>query len=254
MKYKRFIDAFGGWIAFQTLLRALSRIAARHGVSISNGASGWVLGHDAVAAVIVGAMLVENDHTVDNAKLAHLKLDDVDRAEIDAAVADLAPIPDDCGDDYRQPPFLTASGDLSHHLDALPPVMAVTASAVRPDRQVASSGSIWEAKAGFSRALRHGDRILVSGTTATAPDDAVVCEGDAAGQAVFVLDKIAAAITSLGGQMADVVLTRIHLADIDEWEAVSAVHARYFGLVRPANTLLGAGALVGDYRVEMRRR
>lgn len=251
MKYKRFIDTAGSWEAFQTLLRALARVAARHGVSVSNVASGWVLGHGHVAAVIIGARLGENDHTGDNANLAGLALDDADRAEIDAALAGLAPIPGDCGDEYRQPPFLTASGDLSHHLDALLPVMAVSASPTRPERQVAGSGSIWEGKAGFSRALRHGDRILVSGTTATAPDGSIVCAGDAEGQAVYVLDKIAAAIASLGGQMEDVVLTRIHLADIDDWEAVSAVHARYFGLVRPANTLLGAGALVGDYRIEI---
>lgn len=251
LKYKRFIDAAGGWAAFQTVLHVLARVAERHKVSVSNIASGWVLDHDSVAAIIVGARLGENDHTGDNAELTRLHLDDADRAEIDAALAGLTPIPGDCGDEYRQPPFLTASGDLSHHLDALPPVMRVTSAPARPDRPRASSGSIWEEKAGFSRAIRHGDRILVSGTTATAPDGTPVCTGDAAGQAVYILDKIAAAISSLGGQLADVVVTRIHLAHVEDWEAVSAVHARYFGEVRPANTLLGAGGLIGEYLVEI---
>ena len=251
MKYKRFIDAAGGWEPFQALLRALSGVAGRHGVSIANVAGAWALGHDAVAAIIVGARLGENDHKADNVATMDLRLDADDHAAIDAALADLAPIPGDCGDEYRRPPFLTASGDLRHHLDAMPPPMAVTASPARPDRRLAASGSVWEEKAGFSRAIRRGDHILVSGTTATAADGEAVCAGDAAGQAVYVLDKIAGAISSLGGAIEDVVRTRIYLADVADWEAVSGVHARYFGAVRPANTLLQAGALVGDYLVEI---
>ena len=251
MKYKRFIDAAGGWAPLQDLLRTLAEVADKHGVSVSNVASRWVLDHDAVAAVIVGARLGENDHSADNLRVVGLALDVEDRAAIAAATGALRPIPGDCGDEYRRPPFLTASGDLSHHLDALPPVMAVAASPSRPDRTLAASGSVWEAKAGFSRAIRTGGRILVSGTTATDPAGGVVCEGDAEGQAVYVLDKIAGAIASLGGRIEDVVRTRVYLADADDWEAVSRVHARYFGEVRPANTLLAVGGLIGPYRVEI---
>ncbi len=250
MKYKRFVDAAGGWGAFQHLLRTLSEIAVKHGVSVSNVASRWVLDQRGVAAVIVGARLGEREHRADNLAMLGLTLDDADHAAIGRATAGLAPIPGDCGDEYRRPPFLTASGDLSHHLDALPPVMEVAPSPARTDRRLAASGSVWEERAGFSRALRKGNRILVSGTTATDPHGGVVAPGDAEAQAVFVLDKIAAAIGSLGGAIEDVVRTRIYLSDPSQWEAVSRVHARYFGAVRPANTLIGA-ELVGDYLVEI---
>lgn len=251
MKYKRFVDAAGGWQAFQGLLQTLSPIARKHGVSVSNLASRWVLDHSAVAATIIGARLGENEHRADNLAVFDLHLDAEDRAAIAAATAGLAPIQGDCGDEYRKPPFLTASGDLSHHLDALPPVFPVSASPSRPQRARALSGSVWEAKAGFSRAIRIGDRILVSGTTATNGHGDPVCPGDAVGQTAYILDKILAAISSLGGKPEDVVRTRIYLADADLWEPVSAVHARYFGEVLPANTLVAVSGLIGPYTVEI---
>ena len=117
MKYKRFVDAAGGWGAFQTILRALDAIAKKHGVSIANVATRWTLDHPAVAAVIVGARLGERDHANDNLAIFSFALDDDDRARIDAALASTTPIAGDCGDEYRRPPFLTASGDLSDHLE-----------------------------------------------------------------------------------------------------------------------------------------
>ncbi len=251
MKYKRFIDAAGGWDRFQSLLLVLRGIAQKHDVSVSNVASRWVLDHPATAGVIVGTRLGENNHSADNLRMLKLSLDAEDHAAITAATDRLAPIPGDCGDEYRKPPFLTASGDLSHHMDALPAVMQVVPGAARVGRTLAQSGSIWEEKAGFSRAIRKGARILVSGTTATDPAGAPVCAGDAEGQAVYILDKITGAITSLGGQIEDVLRTRIYLAREEDWEAVSRVHARYFGAVRPANTLIVAGGLIGDYLVEI---
>ena len=116
-----------------------------------------------------------------------------------AACAATAPIPGDCGDEYRKPPFLTASGDLSHHLDALPHVYAAEPVPGRPGRLRVSSGSVWEGLAGYSRAVRDGDRILVSGTTATHGPDRVVAPGDAGAQTTYALDKIAAALRALGG-------------------------------------------------------
>ncbi|KUF10953.1 aldo/keto reductase [Pseudoponticoccus marisrubri] len=249
MKYMRFIETAGGWDRFQTLLQALAAVGDRHGVSVSNVASRWVLEQGATAGVIVGARLGENAHRDDNRRMLGFALDAEDRATIDAAVAELDPIPGDCGDEYRKPPFLTASGDLSHHLDALPPVIAV--SEPRPGRRRAESGSIWEAKAGFARAVRKGQRILVSGTTATDPHGGAVCPGDAAGQAVYILDKIAGAVSSLGGTLDDVLRTRIYLTEEADWQAVSQVHARYFGETRPANTLIVVKELIGGYAVEI---
>jgi aryl-alcohol dehydrogenase-like predicted oxidoreductase/enamine deaminase RidA (YjgF/YER057c/UK114 family) len=251
MKYKRFIDASGGWLKFQSLLAVLDEVAKKHGVSVSNVATRWVLDHPATAGVIVGTRLGENNHSADNLNMLALAFDDDDRAVIATAAAALDKIPGDCGDEYRKPPFLTASGDLSHHMAALPPVMQTTDSIARPGRTQAQSGSIWEEKAGFSRAIKKGKRILVSGTTATDPAGAAVCAGDAEGQAVYILDKITGAITSLGGQLDDVLRTRIYLANEADWEAVSRVHARYFADVRPANTLIMAGGLIGDYLVEI---
>ncbi len=121
----------------------------------------------------------------------------------------------------------------------------------RAGRSVVDSGSVWEPIAGYSRAVRTGDRILVSGTTATHGAGEVVCARDPAGQATFILDKIAASLAALGGTMADVVRTRVYLADADDWEPVSRAHGRVFGDIRPANTLIEVGRLVGDYRVEM---
>jgi enamine deaminase RidA (YjgF/YER057c/UK114 family) len=118
------------------------------------------------------------------------------------------------------------------------------------ERRSVSSGTLWEEKFGYSRAVRVGDHIYVSGTTATGPDGPVA-PGDPAGQARFALDKIERAIRDLGGTLGDVVRTRIFLARMDDWEAVANVHGGRFGKIRPANTLVRAD-LVGDpYLVEI---
>lgn len=250
-KYKRFIDTAGGWEPFQGILRAASSIAVKHKVSISNVASRWVLEHDAVAATIVGARIGENEHRDDNLKVFSFALDDEDHAALSAAFARTQPIPGDCGDEYRKPPFLTASGDLSHHLDAIPSIYTAVPVPGRPGRSRVSSGSIWEPIAGYSRAVRIGNRILVSGTTATHGTDRCVAPNNAGAQATYILDKIAASISALGGSMEDVVRTRIYLRDADEWEPVSRAHGRAFSSVLPANTLIEAGNLIGDYDVEI---
>ena len=252
MKYRRFIDAVGGWAALQGVLRAADGIARKHGVSIANVATRWVLDQPAVAAVIVGARLGEREHRADNLKLFAFALDDNDRAALDQAFAATQRIPGDCGDEYRKPPFLTASGDLSHHLDALPKVWPAQAVPGRPDRQRVDSGSVWEPLAGYARAVRVGDRILVSGTTATHGSGQLVGSGDAAAQTVYILDKIAASLSALGGRLEDVVRTHVYLQDVNDWRAVSQVHGRYFGDIRPANTMLQVAALIGEgYKVEI---
>jgi aryl-alcohol dehydrogenase-like predicted oxidoreductase/enamine deaminase RidA (YjgF/YER057c/UK114 family) len=250
-KYKRFIDTAGGWEAFQGILRAASGIAAKHKVSISNVASRWVLEHPAVAATIVGARIGENEHRDDNLKVFSFALDGEDHAALNAAFAATQPIPGDCGDEYRKPPFLTASGDLSHHLDAIPSIYTAVRVPGRPGRSRVSSGSIWEPMAGYSRAVRIGNRILVSGTTATHGADRCVAPGDAGAQATYILDKIAASISALGGSIEDVIRTRIYLRDGNQWEPVSRAHGRAFSSILPANTLIEAGNLIGDYEVEI---
>lgn len=251
MKYHRFIQAAGGWDAYQGILRAADAIATKHGVSISNVATRWVLEHDSVAGVIIGARLGESEHRADNAQLFTFVLDADDHAQLDAAFAETKSIPGDCGDEYRRAPYLTASGDLSHHLDAIPSIYTAEPVPSRPDRMRVSTGSIWEPLAGYSRAIRVGNTIRVSGTTATHGSDRVVAPADAGAQAVYCLDKIAASLRALGGTMDDVVRTRVYLANADDWEAVSRAHGRVFGDIRPANTLLAAGGLVGDYKVEI---
>ncbi len=252
MKYRRFINAIGGWAALQQVLQAAYAVAQKHGVSIANVATRWVLQQPAVAAVIVGARLGEREHRDDNLRVFSFALDNEDQAQFDAALAHTRRIPGDCGDEYRKPPFLTASGDLSDHLERLPAVFEPVDVPGAPGRARVSSGSVWEPLAGYSRAVRDGDRIFVSGTTATHGAGQLVGAGDAAAQATYILDKVAAAISSLGGHIEDVVRTRVYLSDINDWEAVSRVHGRFFGDIRPANTLLQVGALVGaGYLVEI---
>lgn len=249
MKYRRFIQAMGGWPAFQRLLRECEAIARKHAVSISNVATRWSLEHPAVGAVILGARLTEAEHRADNLRLFSFTLDAEDQQRLRHAFGETQPIPGDCGDEYRKPPYLTASGDLSHHLDSLPKIFHATE--FRPGRLRVDSGSVWEGACGYSRAVRVGDRVLVSGTTATHTDGTLVCPGDAAGQAVYILDKIGAAIEALGGTMDDVVQTRIWLRDAQDWEGVGRVHGRVFATARPANTLVEVARLVGPYLVEI---
>jgi aryl-alcohol dehydrogenase-like predicted oxidoreductase/enamine deaminase RidA (YjgF/YER057c/UK114 family) len=250
-KYKRFIDAAGGWNAFQAILRPAGEIARKHGISISNVASRWVLEHEAVAGTIIGARLGEGEHRDDNLAVFGFALDGEDRARLEAAFAATTPIPGDCGDEYRRPPYLTASGDLSHHLKAIPAVYQAEPVPGRGRRSRLSSGSVWEPIAGFSRAIRINDTIHVAGTTATHGADRCVAPGDAGAQTTYILDKIAAALAALGGRTEDVVRTRIYLGDAGKWEPVSRAHGRVFRDIRPVNTLIEVGRLVGDYEVEI---
>lgn len=117
-------------------------------------------------------------------------------------------------------------------------------------RQHASSGSPFEATIGFSRAVRVGDRILVSGTAPIEPDGSST-PGDVAAQAERCIRTILAAIEQLGGSAADVVRTRTYLVDAADGPAAGAVHARFFADVRPASTMVVvSGFLRPEWRVE----
>jgi len=248
MKYYRFIEVAGGWDLFQDLLRVVRQVAQKHRVSMANVACRYVLDRPAVAGVIVGARIGKSEHLADNARLFEFRLDEDDNQALDTARSALAPIPGDSGDEYRRPPFLTASGDLSDHFDAFPsPYETVDGPG---SRTRALSGTVWEDLAGFSRAVRQGDRILVSGTTAT-HGDRLIGGADPAAQTHFVIDKIEGALQSLGGSIEDVIRTRVYLRNEDDWEPVSRAHGLRFADVRPANTLVSAGIIGEEYLVEI---
>lgn len=251
MKYMRFVEQIGGWEALQEILAALRKIARKHKVSMGNVATRWVLEQNEVGAVIVGARLGEREHRADNLKVFSFALDAEDRGMIDAATSHTVAIPGDCGDEYRRPPYLTASGDLSHHLASFPKVYSAQPVPGKPGRLRLDTGSIWEPLAGYSRAVRVGDRILVSGTTATHGAGELIAAHNPGSQTVYILDKIRASIEALGGTIEDIVRTRVYLRDQSRWEEVSRVHGRVLGHVRPANTLLEVSALIGNYDVEI---
>lgn len=248
MKYKRFIDAAGGWTVFQQLLSTLEKTANKHNTSIANIASRFVLENNDVAAIIIGARLGENAHIEEHQALLNINLDDNDVNLIEDAISLLSPVPGNCGDEYRKPPFLTASGDLSHHLETIPAVY--DPKVISSQRKQVYSGTVWEEFAGYCRAVRQGNRIFVSGTTAT-HGKIIVGGRDAAAQTHFIIDKIEAAIESLGGELKDVVRTRIFVNDLNDWEPVARAHGYRFKNIDPANTLVQAN-LVGDgYLVEI---
>lgn len=113
-------------------------------------------------------------------------------------------------------------------------------------------GTPWEAIAGYSRAVRAGDTIEVSGTTASAVDGSALHPGDVGAQARAALRTAVAAIEALGGRREDVVRSRVYLVAGTDWEAASAAHAEVLGDVAPANTLLFVAGLVGaDHLVEV---
>ena len=110
-------------------------------------------------------------------------------------------------------------------------------------RYTDSSG--WQEQAGYSRAVRRGQVITVSGTTATGPDGAALCPGDTLGQTRICLQRVLAAVTALGGQPADVVRTVIYLAPDANWEQAAQAHREALGPVAPASSMLYVAQLIG---------
>lgn len=119
------------------------------------------------------------------------------------------------------------------------------------ERQQISSGTPWEALAGYSRAVRVGRSVYVAGTTAADAAGAVQHAGDPAAQTRYVLRKIEAALAEAGAALADVVRTRIYVRDIADWEAVARAHGELLGAVRPACTLVAAALIDPAMLVEI---
>ena len=112
------------------------------------------------------------------------------------------------------------------------------------DRQLVSSGTIWERKFGYSRAVRVGDVIAVAGTTAVDANGVVIGAGDPGAQARFIFQKIGRALAEAGASLEDVVRVRTFVTDISRWEDVARVQGEVFAEIRPAATLVAVSALV----------
>ncbi len=178
-KYGRFIREAGGWDEFQFLLRTVRRVAG--GRPIAHVAAAFALAQDFVAGVIVGA---RPGSAHDNRGILETPLDAGALDELEGAA--LAPIPGDCGDEYRRPPFLTASGDLSHHLDAIPPPFAPVDGRIEAE--------------GVEEAVRDGDGVRLRGVSPVHRGRRMG-GGDRLAEKLFLFDRAEGLLASLGGDV-----------------------------------------------------
>jgi enamine deaminase RidA (YjgF/YER057c/UK114 family) len=116
---------------------------------------------------------------------------------------------------------------------------------MKSNRQLISSGAPWEDKVGYSRAVRAGHFIEISGTTAVEGDQ-IIGKGNIYEQAVFIFQKIEKVLTEAGSAMKDVVRTRMFVTDISKWEEVGKAHALFFKEIRPATSMVEVSRLISD--------
>ncbi|MDX2076158.1 MAG: RidA family protein [bacterium] len=120
------------------------------------------------------------------------------------------------------------------------------------NRHNITTGTQWETLVGYSRAVKIGNWVAVSGTTAVDENGALVGAGDAVAQTRFILQKIEKALIASGATLTDVIRTRMYVTDISQWEAIGRVHGEFFSEIKPASSMVEVKALISpDLLVEI---